>query len=176
MENNVMGCLHVICGGGKGKTSAAVGMAARAAGVGLRVHMAQFLKDGTSGEVKALRQLGVTVSAVGGRYGFTWELSAQQRQALTQEHDRLLCEAAAFMEGGGLLILDELSAAYNESLLDARLVERILDAHRERACEVVITGRDPARLFLDRADYISELACVRHPYARGQEARLGIEF
>ena len=176
MENENLGCLHVICGSGKGKTSAAMGMALRAAGAGLRVHIAQFLKDGASCEISALKRLGVTTAAVCGHYGFTWQLTESERQQLTREHDGLLRGALDFMQGGGLLVLDELAAAYNEGLLDRRLAQRVIDARRECACEVVVTGRDPAQAFLDGADYISEIACVRHPYERGQQARRGIEF
>mgnify|MGYP004652692947 FL=1 len=176
MENENLGCLHVICGSGKGKTSAAMGMALRAAGAGFRVHIAQFLKDGASSEISALKRLGVTTAAVCGHYGFTWQLTESERQQLTHEHDGLLRGALDFMQGGGLLVLDELAAAYNEGLLDRRLAQRVIDARRDCACEVVVTGRDPAQAFLDGADYISEIACVRHPYERGQLARRGIEF
>ena len=176
MEKDNMGCLHVICGSGKGKTSAAVGMAVRALGAGLRVMFVQFLKDGTSSEVSALSRLGAEIRAVSGRYGFTWELSASERQELCTEHNALLSQALSFMEGGGMLVLDELSAAYNEDLADRALVEMVIAKRRDCRCEVVVTGREPARLFLDGADYISEIACVRHPYERGQNARRGIEF
>ena len=93
MENENLGCLHVICGSGKGKTSAAMGMALRAAGAGLRVHIAQFLKDGTSGEISALKRPGVTTAAVSGHYGFTWQLTESERQQLTREHNALLSGA-----------------------------------------------------------------------------------
>lgn len=176
MENENLGCLHIICGSGKGKTSAAMGMALRAAGAGLRVHIAQFLKDGESSEISALKRLGVATAAVCGHYGFTWQLTESERQQLAREHDALLRGALEFMQGGGLLVLDELAAAYNEGLLDRQLAQRVIDARRECACEVVVTGRDPAQAFLDGADYISEIACVRHPYERGQQARRGIEF
>ena len=72
-----------------------------------------------------------------------------------------------------LLILDELTHAWNHEIVDRDRILRILD---ERLVEIVITGRDPAREFVERADYISRIEKVRHPYDRGLAARKGIEF
>ena len=167
------GLIHLYHGEGKGKTTAAMGLALRALGHGEEVVVLQFLKDGKSGESGPLGQLGAVMLAgnPGGR--FTWEMPEAERAAVRERQNRLLQEAAA--ASCGLLVLDEACAALQEGLLDEELLKTtVLDRPPER--EVVLTGRCPAAWMLEAADYITEMRGEKHPYEQGIPAREGIEF
>ncbi|MCI9583058.1 cob(I)yrinic acid a,c-diamide adenosyltransferase [Clostridiaceae bacterium] len=196
-----MGLIHLYCGDGKGKTTAALGLAVRTAGCGGQAVAARFLKNDASGEVEALRRLGgVTVFPCKRTFGFTWQMGAQERagaaswsrelfHAAFEEAARLaeerMPEAGARTpvkrpapegeETPVLLVLDELCAALNAGLLDLEEVLRALDS-RPVGLEVVITGRDPAPELWQRADYVTEMRKARHPFDRGVKARRGIEY
>lgn len=170
--------IQIYCGDGKGKTTAALGLAVRAAGAGMRVRFVQLLKGGHTSELASLARLPeVTVCRCDRDYGFTFRMTEADRAAVTACHNRLLTETVQAMAAHStdLVVLDELFAAYNAGLLDRTLAEQLV-----RDCpaseELVLTGREPAECFLAAADYISEIRAVRHPYTRGVAAREGIEY
>ena len=169
--------LQIYCGNGKGKTTAALGLALRAAGSGMRVHMIQLLKGADTSELNALALIpDITVARCGRDYGFTFGMSESDKKKITDCHDRLLNEAKAFMTAGiDMLIIDELFAAYNYGLLDRALADDIV-FNRPAQTELVLTGRDPEQKFIDAADYVSEIRAVKHPYDNGITARRGIEY
>ena len=167
------GLIHLYCGQGKGKTTAAMGLALRALGQGMRVVVVQFLKTGTSGELEPLRQLGAVVHS--GKTGtkFTFQMNAAEKAQAAAENNERLREALALP--CDLLILDEICAARRSGMLDEALAKQaVLDRPEDR--EVVLTGREPEQWMLDAADYITEMQARRHPYAQGIPARKGIEF
>lgn len=173
-----MGFLHIYCGDGKGKTTAAIGLAVRAAGAGIRVHFAQFLKGGESSELELLKRLpNLTVERCDEDYGFSFAMSEGEKKRVTRCHNRILTNALGIMERGeaGLLILDEFNAAYAFRLLDRAFAERLV-LQKPEAAELVLTGRDPAPCFVAAADYVSEIRAVKHPFERGITARKGIEY
>lgn len=170
--------LHLYTGDGKGKTTAAVGLAVRARGHGWRVLFAQFLKGGPSGELDGLRQLGVEILRPSAPHGFWWQLDAAGRAALAAEHDGILREARARIGGATppqLLVLDEFTYVCATPMADPELCRAVLDDAAAMGVETVVTGRDPGDL-ARRADYLSEVRAVRHPFVRGIPARPGIEF
>ena len=170
--------IHIISGNGKGKTSAAAGLALRAAGAGMRVIFFQFLKDGSSTEIGVLRSVkGITVSCYEECRKFLWEMDEGEKRAVTESRDRMLKEAGELITGGGadMVVLDEFFAAYNTGTVDKALAEEIVLSCPDRV-ELVLTGRDPAEVFCNAADYHSEILSVRHPYDKGISARKGIEF
>lgn len=172
------GLLHIYCGDGKGKTTAAVGLAVRSAGRGMQVVFAQFLKGRDSGEVGVLRQIpGITVLRPDRDYGFTRSMTPEDRAAVTRCHNALLLEIRERMEAGkaDLVVLDEFCAACSTGLLDEALAAQVV-LGRPESVEMVLTGRDPQVPFVEAADYISEIRAVRHPYTRGIQARRGIEY
>ncbi len=170
------GLVHIYCGGGKGKTTAALGLAARCAGSGRRVLLAQFLKDGRSSEFAALAHVpGLETLPQTRVFGFTWTLTPEEREEAKGYYGALLEEA--FRRGGeaDLLVLDEALGACAAGLLEeARLLELL--AGRPEGLEVVLTGRDPSQALLDAADYVTEMRPIKHPYERGVPARPGIEY
>ncbi|MCI5752764.1 MAG: cob(I)yrinic acid a,c-diamide adenosyltransferase [Oscillospiraceae bacterium] len=173
-----MSCTHIYCGDGKGKTTAALGLAVRAAGAGLRVHIVQILKGSPSSELESLKLLpNITVERLDKNYGFFSAMSDEDKRSVTERHDEMLRDAFRKMSDGDvdMLIIDELFAGYNYGLLDTALADRIV-FERPDSCELVLTGRDPSERYLAAADYISEIKAVRHPYEKGLKARKGIEY
>src|SRR5699024_9113161 len=115
------GLVHLYWGDGKGKTTAAMGLALRALGRGWRVTVVQFLKDGTSGETEPLRQLGARVLACPGPAKFSWEMTPAERERTRAAQDALLEEALSLP--CDLLVLDEACGALEAGLLDEALLK-----------------------------------------------------
>ena len=171
-------CIHIYCGDGKGKTTAAVGLAVRAAGCGKKVLITRFLKTDNSGEVKSLGQLPeIKVTPCERSFGFFSKMSEEQKAEAEIYYSRLLETTLDQAARGGfdLLVLDEIMAVCNFGLVEE---DRVLDflTSRPEELEVVLTGRDPSERLMEAADYVSEIKKVKHPYDRGIMARRGIEF
>ena len=167
--------IHLYCGDGKGKTTAAMGLALRMLGRGRGVVIAQFLKGEDSGERRILEQLsGVTLLPVPGEVKFSFQLTAAEREAEAGRYRELLDRAQEAARGAecGALVLDEVCAAVNTGLLP---LEAVLSCLERAECEVVLTGRDPHPALTERADYITEMVKCRHPYDLGAPARPGVE-
>lgn len=167
------GLVHLYCGDGKGKTTAAMGLALRALGQGMRVVVVQFLKNGTSGELEPLKKLGAAVYSGQPGAKFTFQMNAEEKAQATKENNARLAEA--LQQPCDLLILDEICAARNSGMLDEALAKQaVLERPQHR--EVVLTGRNPEAWMVEAADYITEMQPRRHPYEQGIPARKGIEF
>lgn len=168
--------IHLYWGDGKGKTTAAMGLALRTAGRGGRVLIAQFLKGGDTGERYALAQLPqVILLPVPDRVKFTFSLSPEERKA-EQARTLVLLEQAvrtAREPGFALLVLDEVCDAVDTGLLPLDVLLSALDTP---PCEVVLTGHSLLPQLEQRADYITRFQKIRHPYDTGKQARPGIEF
>lgn len=170
--------LQIYCGDGKGKTTAALGLAMRAAGSGMRVYFVQFLKGGATSELEILSRLPeITVRRCDRDYGFSFQLTDEKKVQLIQCHNALLTQTAEVLHSGGadMVVLDEFLAAWNLGLFDRTLAERLV-AECPASVELVLTGRDPDVRFLEAADYVSEIHAVKHPYTKGLAARKGIEY
>ena len=87
------GCLQIYCGDGKGKTTASVGLAVRAAGTGMKVYFCQVMKDGRSGEVEMLKKLGINYHCCEERLGFFWNMTEEQKAAAARLYNQLFDEA-----------------------------------------------------------------------------------
>ena len=170
------GLVHIYCGDGKGKTTAAAGLAVRAAGAGQKVLFVQFFKDGSSSEIASLRALGIGVRAVPENFGFVWNMDdAELARAKKAYTDLLLAAEKEAADGCGLLVLDEIISAVNCELVPEReLLDFIIC--RPEGLEIVLTGRDPSPALSDAADYITEMRKLRHPYDEGIMGRRGIEY
>ena len=164
--------LHLYWGNGKGKTTAAMGLALRALGHGRRVVIVQFLKDGTSGEIAPLRAAGAAVYACPNAK-FTWLMDEADKAAAREASARALGQALA--EPFDLLVLDEACAALKSGILDEALLRRAV-AFAKNGREVVLTGRDPAPWLQEAADYSTEMRAHKHPYADGVAARESVEY
>ena len=168
------GLIHLYTGDGKGKTTAAVGLAVRAAGRGLRVWFVQLMKGRPSGEIPVLEQIaGITVRRAGSEK-FSFQMTEGEAAAVRQAQDALLLEAMAHEDKTDLLILDEALSAVTAGLLDEELLRRLV-CRKPQGLEVVLTGRDPRPWMVEAADYLTEMVKRRHPFDRGVPARDGIE-
>ena len=170
--------LQIYCGDGKGKTTAALGLAIRAAGNGMQVHFVQFLKGSYTSELEILKKIPeITVLRCDRDYGFTFQMNDEDKKKLTNRHNAMLSEAMDRVYQGktDLLVLDEFFAAYNCNLFDRELANRLVFGVQNRT-ELILTGRDPEQKFIDTADYVSEIKSIKHPYEHGISARAGIEY
>jgi cob(I)alamin adenosyltransferase len=169
------GRVHVYTCDGKGKTTAALGLAVRAAGHNLRSYIGQFMKGQAYGELTSLRKLPqITIE----QYG---DPGCIRKEEVTEKHvadaDAGLQRARKAMLSGGydLVVLDEIHVALWFELLTEEAVLELLD-QRPAALELVFTGRRAPKSIMDRADLITEMLEVKHYYADGILARKGIEF
>lgn len=164
--------LHLYWGNGKGKTTAAMGLALRALGHEKHVTILQFLKDGSSGEIALLRSCGADVHACPNAK-FTWLMTADEK-AEAREHNNAALRTA-LTAPFDLLVLDEACAACRTGLVDESLLQQAA-ALAGQGREVVFTGRNPAAWMLEQADYATEMRAEKHPYSKGVAAREGVEF
>ena len=168
--------IHLYCGDGKGKTTAAMGLALRMAGAGKQVLIGQFFKNGSSSEIKALQALpGVETFHCVTVPGLYSRLTEQQRQQAKRDYTAYLLELFQKAEGKDLLILDEAVSACRHGTIPESVILEFLDSHAE-CMEIVLTGRQPSEALQARADYITEMRKLRHPFDCGIYARKGIEF
>ena len=173
------GLIHLYYGLGKGKTTAALGLMLRASGCGKRVVLVQFLKDSSCGELQQLALLPDITVLRGKARGaaFSWDMTDEQKRMTRDIHDENLKKAIALAENGecDLLVLDEALDAYQLGLLSDELLKKIV-LQKPGALELIITGHDPTAWILEKADYITEMVKIKHPFDDGVTARRGIEF
>ncbi len=168
------GYIQIYTGDGKGKTTAALGLALRAAGAGLKVYIAQFIKSGDTSEIKALGRHSdrITIEQFGlGRF-IKGEPSPQDIEAARQgmrairsalasgDYQVVVMEEANVAAACGLFAVDEILAVMAEKPVDV---------------ELVVTGRGADPRVIDRADLVTEMKAVKHYYQAGVAARTGIE-
>ena len=168
------GYVQVYTGQGKGKTTASLGLALRAAGAGLRVLICQFMKKGEYSELRALRRLGDLVSVR--QYGRGRFVGETPDQADIAAAERGLAEACGMIRSGSydVVILDEVNVAVHCGLVSP---EDLLGLIREKpkAVELVLTGRNAHERVMAEADLVTEMREVKHYFRRGVRARRGIE-
>ncbi|HBE80058.1 MAG TPA: cob(I)yrinic acid a,c-diamide adenosyltransferase [Firmicutes bacterium] len=171
------GIIQVYTGDGKGKTTAAIGLAARAWGRGMRVKVYQLLKAaGTSGEHWAFMVFDppLPIYALGtGEFIFTRKPTPLEIEHAVKGWE--LIEESILSNGNDLIVIDELSHALNIGLLDVNTVVSTL-MKKPAGLELVLTGRDMPPSILELADLITEMRMVKHPYQQEFQAREGIEF
>ncbi len=170
------GLLIVHTGPGKGKTTAAFGLALRMLGRGRSVGVVQFIKGAwTTGERSAFEAFGDRVEWHTMGEGFTWETQDRTRDVAAAE--RAWGQAVAMMQrpGLGLLVLDELNIALRYDYLSEDAVLSALAA-RPPSLHVVVTGRNARRALIEAADLVTEMGAVKHHFAAGVKAQEGIEF
>lgn len=169
------GYVQIYTGDGKGKTTAAFGLALRTLGHGGRVFIVQFMKKGKTGEARALSALGESISIIQtGPSGFLGPDNREGFVRATRRGLKILKEAL-FSGEYNLVIADELSVAVGLGLIP---VEELLELINKKPAgpELVITGRYAPQELLDAADLITEMKEIKHYYKKGVKARKGIEF
>jgi len=172
----VPGLIHIYCGDGKGKTTAAIGLAVRAAGAGKKVVFTQFFKDGSSSEIKVLQGVeNIQILHCNTVRGFWKRMTDAQKARASADYTQLFSDVTRLAMDADLLVLDEIIAACNHGAVTEVVVADFLRSKPERL-EVVLTGRNPSEHLLRLADYVTQMQKSKHPYDRGIAARKGIEF
>ena len=170
------GLIIVHTGAGKGKTTAALGLAFRALGQGLKVGIVQFIKGAIpTGEAALVKKLNLPVEMHTMVDGFTW--NTQDRDKDIASARRAWDKAVSLLrdESFGLVILDELNIVLKYNYLS---LEEVLQELRNKRpmLHVVVTGRNARDELIDLADLVTEMKLVKHPYRQGVKPQAGIEF
>ncbi len=175
-KSSGLGLIQVYTGNGKGKTTAALGLALRAWGRGLRVVVIQFMKLGDEyGEISALRKMsGIDLFQYGRDQLITKGKHSQEDVSLAKKGLR---KAKASLTGKkyDVVILDEVNVVAYFGIVTP---EEVMAVVRSRApeVEVIMTGRNAPKQFIDEADLVTEMRMIKHPYDAGVIARAGIEY
>lgn len=173
-----LGLIHIYCGDGKGKTTAAMGLGIRGAGREKKVLLTQFLKDNNTGELISIEKIGDNFQVIKGEpvKKFFKFMTKEEQIHTKEEHEKRFKEVTskAIEENFDILILDEIIAATNLDLVSLNNVVDFLK-NKPKGLEVVLTGRNPDEKLIDLADYVSEIKAIKHPYEKGINSRLGIE-
>ncbi|MEJ2730897.1 MAG: cob(I)yrinic acid a,c-diamide adenosyltransferase [Deltaproteobacteria bacterium] len=175
MDNDeTRGYIQVYTGNGKGKTTAAIGLAIRAAGAGLKVFIAQFIKLGDYSEIKALKRFSdlITVEQFGlGR--FTDGKPSPEDIAAAQKGLRRI-KAIMAGEEYKVIILEEANVAAKFGLIRVQDLLGLI-INKPYDAELVITGRYASARVIENADLVTEMVPIKHYYEKGVPARVGIE-
>lgn len=171
------GMVHLYVGYGKGKTTAAAGLAVRALGRGQRVFFCQFLKNGDSGEVESLRKLGAVTMYPSAQEKFAFEMNSGEITNTRDRYKDYFSKACGLILDGqmDLVILDEVIDAVNAGLIKSEDILSLIEK-RPNSVELVMSGHDPTSCIEDAADYYTEFICHAHPFYKGIKAREGVEF
>lgn len=170
------GYIQVYTGGGKGKTTAALGLALRAAGHGLRSYIGQFLKGQDYGELTSVKNLSsyITIEQFG-RKGFIHVTENPDEEDIQRAKEGLKkCFRAMKSRKFQIIVLDEVNVAVHFKLLSEKEVHKLLD-NKPGEVEVILTGRYAPDSFLERADLVTKMEEIKHYYRKGVQAREGIE-
>ena len=173
------GLLIINTGNGKGKTTAALGICVRAVGYDLKVAILQFIKGSWHyGELDGIKRLAPNVELYQGGKGFVGIVDDKLPR---EEHEKAAAEALKLAESlmlsgkYDILILDELNVAVSLGLVKLGDVLALVDKKPPKM-DVVITGRDARQELIDRADLVTEMKEIKHPYQKGILAQKGIDF
>jgi cob(I)alamin adenosyltransferase len=171
------GLIHLYVGDGKGKTTAAAGLALRALGCGRKVLFGQFLKGRPTGEIAPLAQQGAKVMRAKVGEKFIFQMSPEEKEEAVRLHIQALEEMEREIRTGqyDLAILDEVVDAVNTGVIPLEKLTALLDGKPDEL-EVVLTGRNPPPEIVERSDYYTEFVCRKHPFQKGVPAREGIEY
>jgi cob(I)alamin adenosyltransferase len=167
--------IHVYTGDGKGKTTAAFGLAIRSFGQGGRVLIIQFLKSELSGEGMSAQKLGIEVICRAKPQGFIWEMDEESLRLLCEDTRATFEECVKRAGDFDMLVLDEIICAVDRGIIDENVVLDFI-SRVPPGLEVVLTGRGAGPRLMEAADYVSQISCVKHPFNCGTPARKGIEY
>ena len=170
--------IHVYYGDGKGKTTAAIGLAVRAAGSRMRVLFVQFMKTEFSGERHTLshtENISLTFAPV--ELKFTYEMDDAEKSKAAIMFRKIFDDAVTTVltQKYDMIVLDEIFTAIEAGVLSEYEVREFV-SNAPKNLEIVMTGHNPPEKILELADYITEMKEIRHPYDEGVQARFGIEF
>jgi len=170
------GLIQVYTGNGKGKTSAAFGLALRAVGRGLKVYMIQFIKGGFDyGELFTVRNLSNFTLKAFGRGKFVTSKPPQKEDVDLAQEALHLAERIVQSGNYNIVILDEINVALDLNLISLEDVLKLIK-RKPPSLELVLTGRNAHEEVITAADLVTEMKEIKHPFHKGIEARKGIEY
>jgi cob(I)alamin adenosyltransferase len=173
------GYVQIYTGNGKGKTTAAVGQAVRAAGNEFNVYMVQFLKGSNTGELKSAEKLApyFNIFRFEKKRGFFWTLNDEEKNELKAEIQKAyeFCSTVFKERKCDILIMDEVMGALHNNLITKEQLVQLIDLKPENM-ELILTGRDVPTEIAEKADLITEMKDIKHYFDKGVPAREGIEF
>jgi cob(I)alamin adenosyltransferase len=170
------GLVQVYTGNGKGKTSAAFGLALRATGRGLKVYIIQFIKGGFDyGELYVIDKLPNLKLKAFGRGKFITEKPAGKEDVELAEEALALAEKVVNSGECDIVILDEINVALSLRLISLEKVLELIK-NKPKHVELVLTGRNAADEIVEVADLVTEMKEIKHPFNKGYQARKGIEY
>lgn len=170
------GLVQVYTGDGKGKTTAAFGLALRALGRGLKVYVIQFIKGGFDyGELYVVGKLPNLTLKTFGRGKFVTKKPAEKEDVKLAEEALTLAEKV--VKGGeyDIVVLDEINVALDLKLIKTERVVELVKS-KPKHVELVLTGRYAPKEIIEIADLVTEMKEIKHPFNKGQHARKGIEY
>jgi cob(I)alamin adenosyltransferase len=170
------GLVQVYTGNGKGKTTAAFGLALRAVGRGLKVYVIQFIKGGFDyGELYVVDKLPNLKLKAFGTGKFITEKPAGKEDVKLAEEALALAEAVVRSGKYDIVILDEINVALHLGLIKTEKVLELMK-NRPKHVELILTGRYAPNEIIEVADLVTEMREVKHPFNKGYQARKGIEY
>lgn len=168
------GLVQIYTGNGKGKTTAALGLALRAAGAGLKIYILQFIKGKSYGELKALKSIrNIKIEQCGRGCFIKKKLEKKDIDYAEKGLDK--AEKAIMSGKYGVVILDEANIALHFGLISVKDILGIIK-NKPRNIELVLTGRNCPKILLKHADLVTDIREIKHPYQKGIKARQGIEY
>lgn len=177
MSNLSQGLIQIYTGNGKGKTTAAFGLAVRAVGHGFRVFIIQFMKGNDGyGELSGVKRLSpeCQLEHYGGK---GWVHKGEHLEENTFEANKAFSRAQEIIFSGNwdIVILDEiLNAIWFELIPETEVIELL--SKKPPQVELILTGRNASQEIMDKADLVTEMVAKKHPYEKGIKSRQGIEF
>lgn len=172
------GLIHLCCGDGKGKTTSAVGAAIRCSGAGGKVLMFQFLKDNSSSERRILEDID-GIELLDGYYSnkFVWDMTDGEKAAASRFYSMVFNKIVKLTNENeyDMLVLDEVFDAVDCGFIPREQLTYFID-NKPCGLEVIMTGRKPYHELIERADYITYMKKIKHPFDSGIGARKMIEY
>lgn len=164
------GYLQIYTGDGKGKTTAAVGLAVRAAGDGYKVVMVQFLKGGSTGELNSSKLIGsnFVIKRFEKPRGFFRTLNQEEKLELKKEIEEAyeFCISTLKEQGCDILILDEVMGALSNELISIEQIQELI-SFKPYNMELILTGRNAPQSIINKADLVTEMRPVKHYFEQG---------
>jgi len=169
------GLIHVYTGPGKGKTTAALGLGLRATGAGLKVHMIQFMKGRRYSEIDAIEHLPNFTVSQHGRDEFVSKENPEQVDIKMAQEGLAFAKKIIIDNSFDLIILDEINVALDFNLIALNDALDLIES-KSKKLELILTGRYAHPEIIKRADLVSEILEIKHPYQKGIQSRKGIDF
>ena len=169
------GLIQVYTGDGKGKTTASIGLGIRAVGRGFKVYMVQFLKGADTGELHTLKNIeNFKVFRFQSTNKFFWTLTEEEKKILAEDMKKAYDFVVEVLKNKkcDVLILDEIMAAIHSKMYTVEDVLKLIDM-KPKEMELVLTGRSAPQEIIERADLVTEMKAIKHPFEKGIPEKTG---